>query len=118
MSRGRFLPPEPETFIAQHQETGAKLYAELADVPLYANMRIIAPGLIGRRKSFRTGWIIKTQRLANSRDNVCFPSALINWLTEQMAEVYPDHETATGMTPEEVAELEAEQAEKRKKYKK
>lgn len=119
MKTGKFQPPDPESFIARHEETGAELFAELAPVPLYVNARIIAPKLgIGRRKSFRAGWLIGPQRLARGRDVMLLPAELKAWIAEQLAYVYPDHETASGLTPEEIKELEAEQDAKRKQYRK
>ena len=121
MHSKKFKAPAPETFISEHPETGAKLYAELAEVPIYVNARLVcAPGAlgVGRRRSFRVGWIIGEQRLARGADALRLAKDVTRWISTQLADVYPDHETASGLTPEEVAELEAEQKAKRNKHKK
>lgn len=118
MARYGFKEPDSETFIAEHGETGAKLYAELAPVPLYANARLIAGALgIGKRQSFRMGWLIGPQRIARGHDVQILPADLLAWCAARLTEVYPDHTTASGMNDDEVAELEAEQKQKRDKYK-
>jgi hypothetical protein len=109
-------PPDPESFVAESKAPAARLYAELADVPLYANMRVHAPGIVGRREWFRLGWVIGGQRLANGRDAFTLPKPILEWCAAQMKIAYPDHETASGLTADEVAELEREQAEKRAKH--
>ena len=107
--------PAPETYVAENKDYRAKLYAELADIPLYAHVRLIAePGICGKRQSFWLGWIIRECRLAKGKDTMTLPDDLLDWIAEQMAEAYPDHATATGLTPREVHQLEKEQAEKRK----
>lgn len=110
--------PDPQTLIATEPKTGARLYAELAEVPLYATVRLIGKGIVGRRESFRLGWIIEDKRIANGHDAFKLPAALVEWAAAQMAEAYPDHATATGLSAEEVSALKREQAEKRKKYEK
>ncbi|MFO0253746.1 MAG: hypothetical protein ACK52V_06490 [Betaproteobacteria bacterium] len=108
--------PDPETFISENKEYRAKLYAELADIPLYAHVRLMAePGLCGKRQSFWLGWIIRECRLAKGKDTQHLPDDLLEWITDRMIEAYPDHKTATGLSPAEVQQLEKEQAEKRKK---
>lgn len=110
--------PDPDSLIAESTELGARLYAQLADVPLYVNMQLIAPGYVGKRQSFRLGWVISSGRLANSRDRFIVPDELLAWVTAEVSNLYPDHATATGLSADEVAELEAEQKTKRAKYEK
>lgn len=110
--------PNPETFIAENEAFNARLYAELAEVPLYANVRLLAPGLIGKRVSYRLGWVIGASRIAHNRDSLLLPPELKAWITERMRETYPDHESASGLTADEIKELEAEQRQKRAKYQK
>jgi hypothetical protein len=110
--------PDPESFIAASKAPAVRLYAELAEVPLYANMRVHAPGIVGRREWFRLGWVISERRLANGKDRFVLPKVILEWCAQQMTEAYPDHETASGLTADEVAALEREQKEKRKQYQK
>lgn len=110
-----FIPPDPDTLIAERGTT--KLYAELAECPLYVNARIIGPGILGKRFSFRLGWIIEEKRWAFGGDVFRLPAALLEWAAEAVAEVYPDLATATGCTLEEIAEIKAEQTHKREVYK-
>lgn len=115
----RIKTPEPDTFIAEHTN-GARLYAELADCPLYANARVIAandallPG--SRRRSFRLGWVIEEQRFARGKDHMGMPADFLAWVADEISAIYPDLEQATGCTPAEIEELKREQAEKRAKY--
>lgn len=109
--------PDPESFIAQHNTLNIKLYAYLAACPLYATVRILAPGLIGnRRASFWLGWVIKDGRWAKGKDAALIPIGVLEWAAPLIKERYPDLETATGMNAEEIAEIEAEQALKRAEY--
>ncbi len=112
----RSVPPDPETLIASSKELNAQLYAELAPVELYANARLHASGYVGKRSWFRLGWVIKEQRFANGQDRFNIPAPLLAWVEKHMRETYPSHEEATGLSDEEVSELEAEQKRKRAKY--
>lgn len=110
-------PPDIDP-IATHPKYG-RLYACLCDVPLYCQVRLIAPApLVGKRRSFWLGWIIKGARLANNKDRFALPEDAVDWIAAAVCDAYPNHEESTGMTEEEVAELEAEQKEKRKKHEK
>lgn len=105
--------PDPETFIAKRAD-GAELYAELAACPLYAKVRILAPGLIGtRRASFHFGWIIDAKRWANTMDRFNVPQDVLEWAAPLVQEAYPSVAESTGMDAAEVAELVAEQKLKR-----
>jgi len=110
--------PDPDSHIADHPESGARLYAELADCPLYVHVRVLCTGIVGKRQSFRLGWVIEEKRLAKGHDFTVLPEHLLAWVTEQMAAAYPDHATATGLSADEIAELKAEQSQKRQKYQK
>ena len=112
------IPPDPDTFVAEQKPGGARLYAYLADVPLYAHIRLICKGIIGKRESFRLGWIIEERRISNGKDKFVLPDSLLAWITARMSDAYPDHATATGLSPDEISSLKREQAEKRKKYQK
>lgn len=110
--------PDPELMIAERKDYG-KLFARTADVPLYAQVRLISSKpLIGKRQSFYLGWIIKTARLANNKDRYALPKDIIEWIAEEVNKAYPNHAESTGLSDEEIAELEAEQKQKRKKYEK
>ena len=106
--------PDEDTRIAIHAETGARLYGEIAPVPLYVNIRLIGSVITGKRTCFRLAWIIKEQRLAHNRDRYILPDTIIEWIIKQLKEAYPNHAFATGLTDSDVAELEAEQKLKRK----
>lgn len=110
-------PPAPETLVARSKELGAELYAELAECPLYANCRLIAAGYVGKRTMFRLGWVIKDARLVHGKDRYLLPQSVLDWITENMRELYGSH-ADTGLSDEEVAELEAEQKAKRESHKK
>ena len=110
--------PDIETLIAQRKGYG-KLFAQLADVPLYCQVRFISDKpLIGKRQSFWLGWIIKDARLASNKDKYALPDDIIKWISDEVFKSYPNHAESTGMSDEEVAEFEAEQKQKRKKYEK
>ena len=112
-----FKPPSEETFLAKHPVMDARLYAELASVPLYVTVRLIAPGLVGKRQSYRFGWVIHESRWANGgADMRLVPKAILDWMAPYVREAYPDFETATGMTADEMQELITEQAQKRAKH--
>lgn len=105
--------PDPETLVAEHARFG-RLYAHLAQVPLYANVRIICPGLIGtKRASFWLGWLIEEKRWAWNTDKTLLPADALAWAGERIAEIYPSVEEAAGMTRAEIDALKAEQAAKR-----
>lgn len=113
------MNPIDEHFrIAQSKELNVRLYAQLAKIPLYVNAQLIAPGYVGKRSSFRLGWIVGAQRLANNRDRFLLPDNLVAWVAAEMAREYPDHMTASGLSDAEVLMLEQEQKEKRAKYQK
>ena len=109
-----YKAPDPDTMIAERGST--KLYAELADCPLYVNVRLMGPGILGKRFSFRLGWVIEEQRWAHGGDKFKLPEALLKWAADEVKAVYPDLTTATGCTPEEIEEIIAEQKEKRKRF--
>lgn len=109
-----YKEPDADTLIAERGAT--KLYAELADCPLYANVRLISPGAVGKRFSFWLGWLIEQKRWAHGGDYFKLPPALLKWAAEKVAEVYPNLETATGCTPEEIKLIKVEQDLKRRKY--
>jgi hypothetical protein len=111
--------PHPDTFVAEAPEFDAKLYAMLADCPLYVNARIITGRpLFNKRRSFHLGWVIEDQRPARGKDAHLLPGDLLLWVCGALAQAYPNLESATGMSPAELAELKAEQAAKRARYKK
>lgn len=110
--------PDPVTFVARHAPTGAELFAELSNVPLYVKVRLLAPGLLpgSRRASFYLGWIIEERRWANQMDRYRLPEAILEWAAPLVQEAYPSVAESTGMDATEVAELIAEQKLKRAKH--
>ena len=108
--------PDEESFLSQHVPTGARLYAELANCPLYVNARVMGGNLVGRRESLRLGWIIQEKRFAAGRDKFVIPAAVLEWAREHIEAAYPSVEEAAGLTAEEIDELKAEQKAKRAKY--
>lgn len=107
--------PDPQDLIAT--QGNMQLYATIGDCPLYANVRLIAPGRVGKRVSFRLGWIIEEQRLANGKDKFVLQDAVLDWVDNELGKIYPDLFTATGMSVQEIADVKAEQAAKRKEHK-
>ena len=119
MSFRHFQPPHPDTFLAEHLTLKLKVYAYLANVPLYATVRIIGRAIPERKsRSFWLGWLIEEGRWARTGTVRDLPREVLDWAALHVAEAYPDLETATGMTAEELAEVKAEQAEKRARHKK
>ena len=120
--------PHPVTLIATHAETGAALYAELANCPLYVKITMLAaPGAllnyvdapVGRNaRVFRLSWIIESARWARSYSAVVLSGPILEWAAPLVKAAYPSLEVATGMSSAEIAELKAEQAAKRARYKK
>lgn len=111
----RVKEPDPDSLIAQEGNT--RLFAGLAECPLYVNCRILSPGLIGtRRESFRLGWIIEEARFSKGGDYHALPADVLAWVKAHIHAFYPDMQTATGMPVQEVAELKAEQRAKRKAF--
>lgn len=104
--------PDPDTLLAVHPD-GARLYAYLADVPLYAHVRLIAPGLVGRRSSFWLGWVIDDARWANGRDARAVPRSYLDWAAPLVRAAYPDVQSATGMSPDEIAAVKRDMTAKR-----
>jgi hypothetical protein len=123
-----FNAPHPDTLLATHAETGAELYAELADCPLYVNVTVLAaPGAlldyvnapIGRNaRVFRLGWIIEPSRWAKNTAGAALAGPILEWAAPLVRAAYPNLAAATGMNPAEIAELKAEQTAKRARYKK
>lgn len=111
-----YKAPSEETLIAIHDDTRARLYAWLADCPLYVAARVIAPdrNLTGNRRSFYLGFVIEDQRLANGQDRYNLPAGIVEWAQSELRNVYPSHAVATGMTAAEVADMKREQAAKRR----
>lgn len=115
--RRKYLPPPDEAFLAERENPAAKVYAYLAKVPLYATVRIIGRVLPGSKaRSHWLGWIIEEGRWARGFIIQTMPKDILDWAAFHVAEAYPDLETATGMTADEIATLKAEQAAKRAKY--
>ena len=110
--------PDPDALLAEHPALDVKLYAWLAKCPLYANVRLIAPGIIGRRVSFWLGWIIDRAEWTHASDMRHVPPHVLAWARPYVQEAYPSVQEASGLSAEEVAELVAEQARKRAAYKK
>lgn len=111
--------PDPVTFLGKNSAFNAELYAELAPCPLYAKVRILAPGLIGtKRESFYLGWVIDGARWARGKDHRHIPAELLRWCEPYIKEEYPSVAEATGMDAAEVAELIAEQKLKRAAHEK
>jgi hypothetical protein len=123
-----FNAPHPDTLLATHPETGATLYAELADCPLYVNVTLLAaPGALhnythaplGRNaRVFRLGWVIEAGRWAKNTAGAALAGPILEWAAPLVCAAYPNLESATGMSAAEIAELKAEQAAKRARYKK
>lgn len=114
----RTVAPDPATFLGRNPDYKAELFAELAPCPLYVNARVIAaPGITdNKRTRYRLGWVLAEQRWAKGQDLRFMPAALLDWAARLIVEVYPDIESATGLTDDEIGELQREQAEKRKQY--
>lgn len=114
-----FSAPDPDSLLAERKDPDAQVYAFLSNVPLYATVRIIGHVIPGKKqRSHWLSWIIEDKRWARNRSVRDIPREVLDWAAAAVAEAYPDLETATGLSPYEVAELRAEQAKKREKYKK
>lgn len=111
----RYQAPDEESRIAVHAETGVRLYAELAAVPLYLKVRLLpgTPGQFGQRKSLHLGYLIDEQRIARNWAAALVPEELAPWIVQELREVYPSVAEAAGLSAEEIADLRREQARKR-----
>lgn len=110
-----FIAPDPTDLINEHAVLGLELYATLAECPLYANARLLAlqRNILGRRRSFWLGYVIEEGRLAKGRDCALIPEDVREWVQQSMRAEFPSL-PALGMSFDEIAELKAEQAAKRK----
>lgn len=115
-----FVPPHPDTLLAERKgPPAAAVYAYLADVPLYATVRIIGRVLPDKQtRSHWLGWVVDEGRWARGSILKEMPKEILDWAAFHVAEAYPDLATATGMTEAEIAEVKAEQLAKRAKYQK
>jgi hypothetical protein len=110
--------PESELMLAERPDS-VKLYAYLSPCELYATVRILGPALPNsRRRSFWLGWDIEASRFTNVKDTRALAGPILDWAAPLVRAAYPTLEAATGMSPAELAELKAEQAAKRARYKK
>lgn len=109
--------PHPDLALETSTEHGATIYAYTANCPLYKTVRIISTRpLVGRRRSFWLSWDVDRQQLTNSKDSQVLPADILEWIKFVLADYFPDHATATGLSPAEVAELRAEQKRKREAH--
>lgn len=112
--------PHPDLAIASIPDHGGTtLYAYMAQCMLYMTVRIIsAQPIVNRRRSFWLAWDIENQKLVkpNSKDMRDLPAEIKSWAVGVLSDYFPDHATATGLSPAEVAELRAEQKRKREAH--
>ena len=108
------VPPDLESKVAERD--GMQLFAEPADIELYMNLRLSAPGIIGKRTWFRLGWVIQEKRITRGRDAALLPEFVLDWVSQTMAAEYPSLQESFGFTDAEIAALMAEQTAKREAY--
>ena len=80
--------PDPASLVAEHAPTGACIYAQLAPVPLYVNVRVLYPRGVDfterGRRSFYLGYIIEPGRWAGGKDARTLPKDLLSWALPYM----------------------------------